>query len=339
MQNPLHWCMQSLVTWTVLVSALLLGIGTPGSTAAQTPSAGTAFEFVVMGDMPYSAPEADRDQPFTRLIAAINAVQPAFSIHVGDIKSGGTRCDDATFEKIKSYFMTFQQPLVYTPGDNEWTDCHRKSNGAFDPLERLEKIRALFFSQPTSLGQQTLAVTRQSDVSPFTSMVENARWVHNGLLFVTVHVVGSNNNLRQNREAALEFFERNRANLAWLSEAFALASSERLQGIVLVMHAEPNFQAKHGDGSGFKDTLDALSRHAAEFGKPVLIVHGDTHEYTVDQPLRHPDGKKILDNVMRLEVFGDEHVHAVRVLARPNEPMPFAFQPLFVPENMEGLKR
>ena len=105
------------------------------------------------------------------------------------------------------------------------------------------------------------------------------------------------------------------------------------------MQADPSFRAKHGDGSGFKDTLDALSRHAAEFGKPVLIIHGDSHAYTIDQPLLHPDGKKILDNVVRLEVFGDEHVHAVRVLVRPDEPMPFAFQPLFVPENMEALKR
>ena len=225
MKNALHWCMQYLVIWTVLFSTMLAGLGTPGSTAAQTPSPGDTFEFVVMGDMPYTTQDVDRDQQFTRLIAAINAVQPAFSIHVGDIKSSNTRCDDATFEKIKAYFMTFQQPPVYTPGDNEWTDCHRKSNGAFDPLERLQKLRALFFPQATSLGQQTLAVTRQSDISPFTTMVENARWVKNGLLFVTVHVVGSNNNLRQNREAALEFLARDQANLAWLSDAFALATT------------------------------------------------------------------------------------------------------------------
>jgi hypothetical protein len=323
----------------MLYSMIVVGIGRPGNAAAPTPSPGNAFEFVAFGDMPYTTQSVDRDQAFARLIAAINAIQPAFSIHVGDIKSGGTRCDDATFEKIKAYFMTFQQPLVYTPGDNEWTDCHRTSNGAFDPLERLEKLRALFFPQATSLGKQTLALTRQSDVSAFTTMVENARWVHNGLLFVTVHVVGSNNNLRQNRDATLEFLARNQANLAWLSEAFAFARTERLQGIVLAMHAELNFQAKHEDGSGFKDTLDALSRHAAEFGKPVLIIHGDTHEYTVDQPLLHPDGKKMLKNVVRLEVFGDKHMHAVRVFVRPNEPMPFAFQPLFMPENMRGLPR
>ena len=253
------------------------------------------FDFVVMGDMPYNTKEINRDQHFERLIAAINKLQPAFSIHVGDIKSGSTLCDDATLEKIKAYFMTFQQPLVYTPGDNEWTDCHRKSNGPFDPIERLAKIRNMFFPKAASWGQQTLAVTRQSDVSAFTHMVENARWTTQNILFVTVHVVGSNNNLRQNREATLEFLERNQANVAWINEAFAVAKRDGVQGIVLAMQANPDWRARHGDGNGFQDTVEALATNAAEFGKPLLIVHGDTHTFGIDQPLRHPkDNKKIL---------------------------------------------
>ena len=160
------------------------------------------------------------------------------------------------------------------------------------------------------------------------------------ILFVTVHVVGSNNNLRQNQEATLEFLERNKANLAWINEAFAVAKRDGVQGIVLAMQANPDWRAKHGDGSGFQDTVEALVNNAAEFGKPLLIVHGDTHTFGIDQPLRHPkDNKKILDNVVRLEVFGDEYIHAVRVLVNPQDPMLFAFQPLFIPENMEFLKR
>ena len=51
------------------------------------------------------------------------------------------------------------------------------------------------------------------------------------------------------------------------------------------------------------------------------------------------DDKKILDDVVRLEVFGDRYTHAVRVLVNPQDPMLFTFQPLFIPENMEFLKR
>jgi len=335
--------LDSGISWWLLgiwlASLAMLSAGTPGRAAAQTPAASEDFTFVVLGDMPYSSPEVDRHEPFRRLIATINRVQPAFSIHVGDFKSGSTLCDDATFDRIYALFMTFEQPLIYTPGDNEWTDCHRKSNGPFDPLERLEKIRTMFFPTVASLGKTALSVTRQSDVSAFTNMVENARWVKNGILFVTVHVIGSNNNLRQNRDAALEFLARNQANIAWINEAFNAAKAEQLRGVVLAMQADPDFKLRHGDGSGFQETLEALSKNAADFGKPVLLVHGDSHEFIIDQPLRHPDGKKFLDNVMRLVVFGDKHVHAVHVSVKLNDPMLFAFQPLFVPENMESLKR
>lgn len=243
------WGFVSLLVKVGLVAGVMLwGIRTLPMVCAQAASPGGGFAFVVMGDLPYTTRDVDQDQHFERLIAIVNKLQPAFSIHIGDIKSGSTRCDDATFEKIKAYFMTFQKPLVYVPGDNEWTDCHRKSNGPFDPIERLAKIRTLFFPQAVSWGQQTLSVTRQSDVSAFPKMVENARWVMQNIVFVTVHVVGSNNNLRQNRDAALEFLDRNQANIAWINEAFAVAKSDNVQGLVLAMHANLDFHAKHGDG-------------------------------------------------------------------------------------------
>lgn len=325
------------VAWVVLW--LLPTAGMLASLQAQTAPPGAAFTFVVLGDMPYTTPEVDRDAAFGRLIAAINRLQPAFSIHVGDLKSGSTRCDDALFTKLHAVFQTFAQPLIYTPGDNDWTDCHRKNNGPFEPLERLAAIRKQFFPAATSLGKTSLALTRQSDVSPFQALVENARWSLHGVLFTTVHVVGSNNNLRQDRDAALEFIERNKANLVWIREAFHAAQAADIRGLVLAMQADPGFNRRHGDGSGFQETLEVLTQQAAELGKPVLLVHGDSHEFIIDQPLRHPDGKRLLDNVIRLEVFGEPRVHAVRVLVQPQDPMLFAFQPLFVPENMEMLRR
>lgn len=325
------------VLWAALW--LLVGMGLPVSVPAQPASSETAFTFVVLGDMPYTTPDVDRDAAFGRLIAAINRRQPAFSIHVGDFKAGSTRCDEARFAQIHAMFQTFEQPLIYTPGDNEWTDCHRQSNGPFDPLERLTTLRKQFFPAATSLGKTTLAVTRQSDVSPFNTMVENARWRLHGMLFATVHVVGSNNNLRQDRDAALEFLARNTANLAWIREAFQAAQAPDIRGLVLAMQADPGFKQRHGDGSGFQDILEVLAQQAAALGKPVLLVHGDSHEFIIDQPLRHPDGKRLLDNVIRLEVFGEARVHAVRVLVQPQDPMLFTFQPLFVPENMETLRR
>ena len=65
----------------------------------------------------------------------------AFVIHVGDIKSGDSDCSDNALKDILDAFQTSAHPLIYVPGDNDWTDCHRKSNVSHDPLERLDRLR------------------------------------------------------------------------------------------------------------------------------------------------------------------------------------------------------
>jgi hypothetical protein len=88
-------------------------------------------------------------------LSTINAdTDVALVDHLGDIKSGSSMCTDEYFSMIKSQFDRFRDPLVYTVGDNEWTDCHRANNGAYNPLERLDKIRQIFFPHPgLTLGE------------------------------------------------------------------------------------------------------------------------------------------------------------------------------------------
>ncbi|NJN58306.1 MAG: hypothetical protein HC879_12810 [Leptolyngbyaceae cyanobacterium SL_5_9] len=106
-------------------------------------------------------------------------------------------------------------PLIYVPGDNEWTDCYRESNGSYDPQERLEKFRALFTQGDQSLGERTLHLTQQSENSQFAKFRENVRWRYGNVLFVGLNVTGSNNGLGRTLEADAEYRERNVANLAW----------------------------------------------------------------------------------------------------------------------------
>src|SRR5262249_34955822 len=49
-------------------------------------------------------------------------------VHVGDIHSGKDFCTEAYDEQIASLWRQFQEPLVYTPGDNEWADCHKATS-------------------------------------------------------------------------------------------------------------------------------------------------------------------------------------------------------------------
>ena len=75
------------------------------------------FSFMALGDTPYTLPRDD--SAFQRLISRTNRLRPAFTVHLGDIKSGDTHCTDAVFSRALELFSQFEQPLVYTPGDNE----------------------------------------------------------------------------------------------------------------------------------------------------------------------------------------------------------------------------
>ena len=129
---------------TTYLSLLLLFLGT--LTFAQSKK----FEFIAFGDMPYRLP--NDYARFENIITQINSQKSAFSVHVGDFKSGSTPCSDEYFSKIYGYFETFKNPLIYTPGDNEWTDCNRKAAGEYDPLERLALLRKMFFKEKQSFG-------------------------------------------------------------------------------------------------------------------------------------------------------------------------------------------
>ncbi|HEX2114949.1 MAG TPA: hypothetical protein VHM01_11140 [Alphaproteobacteria bacterium] len=306
----------------------------PLATAAQTFS---KFEFVALGDMPYRLP--DDYARFDRLIAAINALKPAFSIHVGDIKSGGSPCTDANFQKVLDQFATFEQPLVYTPGDNEWTDCHRAQAGGFDPLERLARVRQMFFADPShSLGRGKMPVESQALAmsDTYAKYVENARFERNGVLFATVHVVGSNNSFEPGKpETAMEHFERDAANVAWIDDTFRKARETNAKALVLAWQADvQDIQQKWPTmprASGFVRTVQAVERGARAFNRPVLVVYGDAHEFEV---ARFRDtSRKPVPNVLALQVMGESRVHAVRVLVDPDSPGVFGFVPLIVPEN------
>lgn len=318
------------------VALLIVMFNASVSNAAESVGDDRAFSFVALGDMPYSVP--NDYARFDRLIAAINRLKPAFSVHVGDIKSGSSACTDEAFQKVYDQFQTFEQPLVYAIGDNEWTDCHRNRESSFDPRERLAKLRQMFFANPgQSLGRTPMPVESEARALPsFAAYVENARFAKNEVLFVTLNIPGSNNGFETNDpQAAAEYFERNRANLAWLADSFQKAKETNARAVVLI------FQAYLWDikdtanniplASGYRATIDAIDREARAFGKPVLVVHGDYHSFEVagfrDARMR------LVPNIFRLQVMGETQVHAVRVIVDPDMPGVFGFVPLIVRDN------
>lgn len=315
-------------------AAVLLAV--PAGSAAAEP-----VRLVAMGDFPYEEPN---DFPrFERLIAAINQDPPALVLHVGDIKHGSSPCSDAAFLRIRDSFSTVEAPLLFTPGDNDWTDCHRPAAGAMDPLERLAALRRVFFAPGQTLGRRALPATRQTDATPALPYPENLRLMAGAVMVVTAHVVGSNNNLRQgHRDALAEFRARDAATAAWIRSGFAAARGSGARAVVLAMHADPFAQGNGlplaSNRSGFAGTLAALADGAALFDGPVLVIHGDGHRYTLDRPFLDARARP-LANVTRLEVFGYPTVAAVEVTVTPGADAPFRFRTLAAPEPVSADQR
>ena len=280
------------------------------------------FSFAAIGDLPYE-PVANGRQvypipPYERLIADINS-DPSieFTVHIGDIKAGNTLCEDDVYLNNFAYFNSFQNPLIFTPGDNEWTDCHRANNGSMDPLERLALIRMLFYDSNKSLGQNPMPLFK--DKAPY---VENSIWRQRPAMFVTLNQPGSNNN--RNRTTGLfqdptdsEYTARNESNMALLDDVFHIASvNPQVRLVVIASQANP-FERfiEAGQGytvSGYADFIDKLRAFvAANPDKNVLYIHGDSHTPRVNHPLTdiYPSPTQLTPagtpypNFTRLEVY------------------------------------
>lgn len=322
------------VTTGMVVAGLFLGAGLILA-QGQVPSSGSGrFTFALIGDMPYG-PEGEAK--FPSVIADINADRRlSFVAHVGDIKNGSSLCSDAMFQNRLELFNQFLAPFILVPGDNEWTDCHRANNGAFDPIERLAFLRNIFYPTSSTLGRRTFELTRQSDDPQFALYRENVRWVIHDVLFVGLHVVGSNNNRGRTPEADLEYAARNTANLAWLRESFAIASELRLRGVMLLLQANPNFELSATDPAraGFNDTLTALQAETLAYGRPVVLVHGDSHYFRIDKPMLGTRSGRRVEHFTRVETFGENDNHWLHATVDPTSPNVFAFDQRIVAANV-----
>ncbi len=292
------------------------------------PASAQPVSFGLIGDMPYSAWER-KNLPL--LIDEMDGENLAFVTHSGDIKGGGTVCSDAVFKDVLSVFQASRTPLIYVPGDNEWTDCHRRSNGRFDPEERLEKLRELFFQGNNALGQRPLRLKRQSENPAFARYRENVRWEAGGALFVGLNLPGSDNNYdgtTPHRGPVREFVQRSAANRAWLAEAFDQARAHQSAGVMVVIQANPQFdEANAGRPTpGYRDFLEQLRQETQAFSGQVVLVHGDTHWHQVNQPMLDPATRRSVKNFTRVETFGYPFFGWIKATVDMTDPKVFRFE-------------
>ena len=283
-------------------------------------------QFGAIGDTAYSK---RGEQEFDRMLDAINKESLAFVVHVGDFEADprpyarnpdriSMPCTDDSFRRVLASFQRSANPFILTPGDNDWTDCHLLKAHKVDPLERLVKLREMFFPDGSSLGRKTMPVQSQAKDAGFDA----------------------------------EHVERTAANIAWLKKAFAAAKASNAPGLVLMTQANVGFEShwtpslkaryvrsagaqppKETKPTGYDQFVNALADEMEGFGKPTVFIHGDTHLYRINKPLLSKKSKRFFQNFTRIEVFGDPDTHWVRVTVDPANPGLFTAEPAIVREN------
>lgn len=306
------------------VIALVLALSACAAPLPAPPPDNKGIAFALMGDAPYNAAEIEQ---LDMLIDDLNRQELAFVVHVGDITSGRGPCTDEYFQARLAQFNRIRHPFILIPGDNDWLDCRRSG---MDPTERLARFRQLFEAGDSSLGARPMRLERPS--VPHADFREHMRWEAGNVLFVTLNVQGGNNNRGNNPAPGDEFRQRMAAVHAWLDEAERIAIQKKMAGMVILIQANPDFEetwlkrTRPGAPDGFADFRDRLRLLSARFGKPILFVHGDTHRFQLDQPLKDASGA-VLRNFTRVEVWGSPWVRWTRASLHPGAAVPFYVAP------------
>ena len=316
----------------------------------------------VFGDWPYSQNLLNNAHLLINSVDADRDV--SLVIHVGDIHSGSMPCTSAGIlppiatsaprwnQSIYYQFQQFEDPVVYLPGDNEWSDCHKSkqlSSGA--PLKELASVRELFFAKPgVTLGQHERRVQTQAKAFDPTypsdsQFVENVMWQDSQVVFATFNMPGGSNNdtapwsapFADPAAQAQEVADRSGANLRWLQATFDRARDEHARAVVIVLQADmwdpAGLPAAGGSGlDKYTPFVSALADLTLKFRRPVLLLNGDTHLFMQDQPLADPSSATgvmhhtpAVPNLTRIVVQGSTNAPAewLRLTIDPRAAQPF----------------
>ena len=213
------------------------------------------------------------------------------------------------------------------------------------------------FDTPYSFGRRRMRQDVQA--APY---VENRRWRIGPVTYVTLSIPGSNNNRSDTAPDPAESAARTAATIDWMHQAFASARAHRSHGVMLILQANPWFDRADptrapkrdpqtlvadlpapdpSSGDGYDELLRQIRAEVISFGKPVVLVHGDSHYFRVDKPLLDRNGHRI-EHFTRLETPGDNpqsgsnDVQWVRVEVDASDPEVFDIQQEVVGPNLQA---
>jgi len=208
----------------------------------------------------------------------------AFVVIAG-IKSDKEGCTDRLYEERRDLIDEAWRPIIVALAGSDWTEC-KNSAGKSNAIERLNRMRELYFGEPASLGEKKLAVTRQSASPRFRSYAENSHWNIGKVLYATLNLPAANNHFRPEAGRNNEFEDRLVANRFWLNRLFSLARTEQCEAIVLFSEGDAKATLDAAavrtrrDATlrdGFAETRKQIVTLAQKFKGRVLLVDSAPH--------------------------------------------------------------
>ncbi len=254
----------------------LLSLVLLGAALCAAPSwAQDSFHFGVIGHSFSGSPD---EGVLRRALDESDADNLAFVV-VNGVKSAAEPCSDALYSARRDLLKEAENGVIVSLAASDWVGCRNK-NGSV-AIERLNRVRDLFFPDEFSFGASKVPLFRQSVTPKFRSYTENARWEFGNVLFATVNLPAANNHFLQDGGRNSEFEDRLIANKDWLQRLFTFATQKKLAGIVLFSDGNPLAQPSQrpfllrGQRDGFSEARQRVTTLAAGFKGKVLLVHGE----------------------------------------------------------------
>jgi hypothetical protein len=259
------------------LAAALAALALHGTLLAE-PKDPDRHQFGVIGHSFHNGGDEAR---LKRAIADESESALAFVVVTG-IKGVQEPCSDKLYERRREIFDDAKRPMIVAPAASDWSEC-KNTAGRSTAIERLNRLRELFYNESTSLGVRKLPVTRLSASAKFRSYAENAHWEVGDVLYATVNLPANNNHFRSEAGRNSEYEDRLVANRFWLNRLFAMAKREKREAIVLFSEGDVKaleqprgLRALLGRTSTKQDGFDEPRRQIAalaqKFNGKVLLI-------------------------------------------------------------------
>jgi hypothetical protein len=212
---------------------------------SSSDGSGVGTTFYVMADVPY---DADEGTKLSRDLEALPG-DADFVIHLGNIQDATVSlCSEYGYEDAAAILQGSPAPVFMLPGENDWNNCP-------DPDKAWENWSTNFMKFERHFSPP-FTVLRQSD------QIENFSFLHDGVLFIGLHLVGGRVRDKVEWEDVLN------ANVGWVNENFnSIFKSEDYHAVVILGNARPSSQQR----SFFNEIVQVIRTN----GKPMIYIHAN----------------------------------------------------------------